>query len=188
MLLASLGLFVVNATIITTRWLERTGGRKNRNATNDNNNDEDEREKRERGRRDERREAKAPVCLQVEQIETKVQHHKTGERWRGPGGGKKRGEKMDERPERSRAVGQSRRRDDRGGVVRTLGAILSCFVLTNREIAMIRVRSFRGPNCAMCSRGVSTIVQLCSVAKNVIVFCRTANGCEYVYYVMNKWI
>lgn len=122
--------------IIMMHWTETTKAAtsgKNRNTNYDDNNDEDEREKRERGR-----EAKAPLRLKVEQIETKVRHGKRGNK--GPRGEKKRGAKRtNEGPERFRVVGQSRRRDHYGGVVRTLGANISYFVPTNRDIAAIWV-------------------------------------------------
>lgn len=83
------------------------------------------------------REAEVPLRLEVEQIETKVRLGKRGNK--GPEEKKKRGKKNDEGPERFRVASQSRRRDHCGGVVQTLGANISYFVPTNRDIAVIWV-------------------------------------------------
>ncbi|TGZ32125.1 hypothetical protein DBV15_01039 [Temnothorax longispinosus] len=87
-----------------------------------------------------RRDAEAPMRLKVEQIENKGAVCGKGEgAWRREARGprrKKEGQKVDERPERFRTIDQSQRRDDRGGVVRSLDANLSCFAPTNRDMAI----------------------------------------------------
>lgn len=95
-----------------------------------------------------RRKAEAPMRLKVEQIENKGPVCGKGEgarrrEARGPRR-KKEGQKVDERLERFQAIDQSQRRDDHGGVVRSLDTNLSCFVSTNRDMAVIWAR-FAGP-------------------------------------------
>lgn len=104
--------------------------------------------------------------LEVEQIETKVQFF--GRRPEGVGkrGGerseeeKKRGKKIDEGLERFSEIGQSGRRDDRGGVVQSLGMNLSCFVPTNRDMPAIWVRLAGAPIARRSRTGITIVHRL----------------------------